>query len=175
MDCSHLHGLQPRTGRIARRNRLFAGHCDAKVDRCGLGWGWATFALRIAVLRRLLGDSTGSSLAHSAWLEGLAGAHADLVDRARSAVLHSELYFRRALSGFPDPGRFAACRGCAADAGVTALSNAVVFLAFSPIPSHRLAVNAWNSFVGNCTRYGIEHQRHANLSDLQGTRSISGQ
>jgi hypothetical protein len=58
--------------------------------------------------------------------------------------------------------------------GVTALWNAVVFLGFSPTPSHRLAVNAWNSFVGNCTSYGIEHRLHRNLSDLQGTRDVLG-
>jgi hypothetical protein len=56
--------------------------------------------------------------------------------------------------------------------GVTALWNAVVFLGFHPIPSHRLPVNAWNSIVGNCTRYGVEHHWHRNLSDLQGSRDI---
>ena len=54
---------------------------------------------------------------------------------------------------------------------ITALWNAIVFLGFTPIPSHRLPVNAWNCFVGHCTRYGVEHQWWPNLSDLQGFRS----
>jgi hypothetical protein len=54
---------------------------------------------------------------------------------------------------------------------VTALWNAIVFLGFVPIPSRRLPVNVWNCYVGDCTRYGVEHQWWPNLSDLQGFRS----
>ena len=50
---------------------------------------------------------------------------------------------------------------------VTALSNAFVFLAWSPVPSQRLPVNIVNSFVLRCTRGGIEQRYNKILSQMQ--------
>ncbi|MGD0346436.1 MAG: glycosyltransferase family 39 protein [Terracidiphilus sp.] len=55
---------------------------------------------------------------------------------------------------------------------VTALWNAVVFLALSPIPSQRLAVNVVNSFVLKYTRGGIQQQDNTPLSAIQ--NSVDG-
>lgn len=55
---------------------------------------------------------------------------------------------------------------------VVALCNAVLFLAFRPIPSNRLSVNMWNCYAGHFTRYGIQHQWWPNLSSLQGSNRI---
>ena len=56
---------------------------------------------------------------------------------------------------------------------MTALWNAAFFLGFSPLPSRYLAINAWNCYAGQYTRYGIEHQWQPSLSALQGTSSIA--
>lgn len=50
---------------------------------------------------------------------------------------------------------------------VTALSNAIVFLAMGPVPSQKLAVNIMNSFVLRCTRGGIEQRYNKILSQMQ--------
>lgn len=50
---------------------------------------------------------------------------------------------------------------------ITAVWNAIVFLALAPVPSHNLAVNVANSFVLRCTRGGIQQRYNATLSDLQ--------
>jgi hypothetical protein len=50
---------------------------------------------------------------------------------------------------------------------VTALSNAIVFLALGPIPSQRLSVNIVNGFVLRCTRGGIEQRYNRTLSQTQ--------
>jgi len=57
---------------------------------------------------------------------------------------------------------------------LTALSNAIVFLGFVPIPSSRLPVNVWNCYIGHFTRYGVKDQWFPNLSALQGSRSPGG-
>jgi 4-amino-4-deoxy-L-arabinose transferase-like glycosyltransferase len=54
----------------------------------------------------------------------------------------------------------------------TALWNAAFFLGFSPLPSRYLAINAWNCYAGQFTRYGIEHQWQPSLSAIQGTNTI---
>lgn len=50
---------------------------------------------------------------------------------------------------------------------VTALSNAIVFLALGPIPSQKLSVNIVNSFVLRCTRGGIEQRYNTTLTEMQ--------
>jgi hypothetical protein len=49
----------------------------------------------------------------------------------------------------------------------TAVWNAIVFLAFAPVPSQKLAVNVVNSFVLRCTRGGIQQRYNATLSEMQ--------
>ena len=50
---------------------------------------------------------------------------------------------------------------------VTALWNAIVFLAMGPVPSQKLAVNIVNSFVLRCTRGGIEQRYNTILTQMQ--------
>ncbi len=50
---------------------------------------------------------------------------------------------------------------------VTALWNAIVFLAMGPVPSQKLAVNIMNSFVLRCTRGGIEQRYNTILTQMQ--------
>lgn len=50
---------------------------------------------------------------------------------------------------------------------LTAASNIVVFLAFVPIPSHKLVVNVWNCDIGSYTLYAIRNQWQPNLSTVQ--------
>jgi hypothetical protein len=53
---------------------------------------------------------------------------------------------------------------------LTAASNVVVFLAFVPIPSHKLAVNVWNCDIGKYTLYAIRNHWQPNLSTVQANR-----
>jgi 4-amino-4-deoxy-L-arabinose transferase-like glycosyltransferase len=50
---------------------------------------------------------------------------------------------------------------------VTAVWNAIVFLALGPIPSQKLSVNIVNSFVLRCTRGGIEQRYNTTLTEMQ--------
>ena len=52
---------------------------------------------------------------------------------------------------------------------VTALWNAILFFAISPVPSQKLVVNIANCYVLKYTRYGIQHQWQPNLSQIQKT------
>jgi len=51
---------------------------------------------------------------------------------------------------------------------LTAIWNAVVFLAISPIPSKNLAMNVTNCFVLHYTHGGIQQRKNATLSELEG-------
>ena len=50
---------------------------------------------------------------------------------------------------------------------MTAVWNAIVFLALAPVPSQNLAVNVVNSFVLRCTRGGIQQRYNATLTETQ--------
>lgn len=50
---------------------------------------------------------------------------------------------------------------------LTAVCNLAVFLFFSPIPTHHLAINVWNCDIGKYTRFSLQHQWQPNLSDVQ--------
>ena len=50
---------------------------------------------------------------------------------------------------------------------LTAVCNLAVFLFFSPIPTHNLAINVWNCDIGKYTRFSLRHQWQPNLSDVQ--------
>jgi hypothetical protein len=50
---------------------------------------------------------------------------------------------------------------------VTALWNAILFLAIRPIPVHNFAVDVVNSYITPYTRFGIEHQWWSSLSRIE--------
>ncbi|PSH03139.1 MAG: hypothetical protein CXZ00_13675 [Acidobacteria bacterium] len=50
---------------------------------------------------------------------------------------------------------------------ITALWNAVLFLAVCPIPSQKLVVNVANCYVLQYTRYGIQHHWSPRLAEMQ--------
>lgn len=54
---------------------------------------------------------------------------------------------------------------------VTAAWNTILFLSVVPIPSHRLAVNVWNCYVVEYSRYGVQHQWSPLLLHIQNDAS----
>ena len=50
---------------------------------------------------------------------------------------------------------------------VTVVWNSILFLAISPIPSQKLAVNIMNSFVLRCTWGGVKQQYNTILTQMQ--------